>query len=85
MSSLFARIRSESEIAADEKAAADAGRPRERRSRSEVVEVETIELVEEIVVIDGEVVADTVTVEVDRRRGRGRAEPEPESSRRCPR
>ncbi len=59
VSSLFARIRSESEIAADEKAAAE-----RTEAEAEVVEVETIELVEEIVVIDGEVVADAVTVEV---------------------
>ncbi len=64
VSSLFARIRSESEIAADEKAADEKAAAEEAAAEAAVVEVETIELVEEIVVVDGEVVADSVSVEV---------------------
>ncbi|MGZ4681878.1 MAG: DivIVA domain-containing protein [Acidimicrobiales bacterium] len=64
VSSLFARIRSESEIAADDKAAADKVEAEAAEAEAAKVEVETIELVEEIVVVDGEVVEDAVAIEV---------------------
>ena len=71
VSSLFARIRSESEIAADDAAAA-------AKADTEVVvdEVVTIELVEEVVAIDGEIVADVVSIDVTATEVV--AEPEPE-------
>jgi DivIVA domain-containing protein len=54
VSSLFARIRSEVDEPADESPT----------DQIEVETIETIEIVEEIVVVDGEVVADEVTVDV---------------------
>jgi len=73
VSSLFARIRSESEIAADDAAAA-------AKADTEVVvdEVVTIELVEEVVAIDGEIVADVVSIDVTATEVVAEPEPEPE-------